>query len=66
MKVSERKSSGFALQRFQNCPVMKANLKTYSPTVDYCAFMVAIVVICHSVDVVNTNYEWSAEEIAEI
>lgn len=66
VKVSERNCSGFTLQRFQNRPEMKANLKTYSPTVDYCAFMVAIVVICHSVDVVNTNYQWSAEEIAEI
>ncbi len=45
---------------------MKAVVKAYSLTVDYCAFMVAIVVVCHSVNAGNTNYQWSAEEIAEI
>jgi hypothetical protein len=45
---------------------MKAILKDYSLTVDYCAFMLAIVIVCHSVDTVNTNYQWSAEEISKI
>lgn len=45
---------------------MKAVIKAYSLTVDYCAFMIAIVVVCHSVNAGNSNYQWSAEEIAEI
>jgi hypothetical protein len=45
---------------------MKAILMDYSLTVDYCAFMLAIVIVCHSVDTVNTNYQWSPEEISAI
>ena len=45
---------------------MKAIVKDYNLTVDYCAFMLAIVIVCHSVHAVNTNYQWSAEEISQI
>jgi hypothetical protein len=45
---------------------MKVILKYYSLTVDYCAFMLAIVIVCHSVDNVNANYQWSAEEMSKI
>jgi hypothetical protein len=44
---------------------MKATAKDYSLTVDYCAFMLAIVIVCHSVNPVNTNHQWSAEEISQ-
>jgi hypothetical protein len=44
---------------------MKATAKDYSITVDYCAFLLAIVIVCHSVNPVNTNYLWSAEEISQ-
>jgi hypothetical protein len=45
---------------------MKVILKYYSLTVNFCAFMLAIVIVCHSVDTVNTNHQWSAEEISKI
>ena len=40
---------------------MKAIIKDYSLAIDYCAFMPAIVIVCHSVNAVNTNYRWSAD-----
>ena len=44
---------------------MRGAIKEYSLTVDYCAFMVAIVISCHKIDAANSNTQWSGEELAE-
>ena len=40
-------------------------LKEYEAVVDYCAFMVAIVLVRHVVDSSNHRCQWSAEELSE-
>ena len=45
---------------------MKALIKDYNTTIDYCAFMVAIVIICHEVNATNARLQWSAEELTGI
>ena len=39
-------------------------LKEYEAVIDYCAFMVAIVLVRHVVDPSNQRYQWSAEELS--
>ena len=43
---------------------MKAKAKEYELVIDYCAFMVAIVLARHVVTLGNINDQWSAEELA--
>ena len=43
---------------------MKAKAKEYELVIDYCAFMVAIVLARHAVTLDNINDQWSAEELA--
>ena len=45
---------------------MKPVIKDYNLTIDYCAFMVAIVIICHEVNATNASLQWCAEELAGI
>ena len=44
---------------------MKGAIKEYNLTVDYCAFMIAIVITCHKVDAASSNTQLSGEELAE-
>ena len=43
---------------------MKAKAKEYELVIDYCAFMVSIVLARHAVTLDNINDQWSAEELA--
>ena len=43
---------------------MKAKAKEYELVVDYCAFMVAIVLARHTVKLENINDQYSAENLA--
>ena len=45
---------------------MKSIVKDYNLTIDYCAFMVAIVIICQEVNSTNARLQWCAEELAGI
>ena len=45
---------------------MVAELKEYQLSVDYCAFMVAILLARHVADRSNTDVQWSALEVSEI
>ena len=45
---------------------MKPVIKDYNLTIDYCALMVAIVIIFHEVNAANASLQWCAEELAGI
>ena len=45
--------------------MVKANQKDYVLSVDYCAFMVAIMIARHTVNNSNLSIQWSAEELSE-
>ena len=45
--------------------MVKANQKDYVLSVDYCAFMVAIMIARHTVNNFNLRIQWSAEELSE-
>jgi hypothetical protein len=44
---------------------MKGKVKEYLLSVDYCAFMLAILLVRHEVDNGNREKQWSAAEISE-
>ena len=44
---------------------MKGKVKEYELIIDYCAFMVAIVLARHEVTLENVNVQWSAEKLSE-
>ena len=39
--------------------------KEYELVIDYCAFMVAIVLARHVVTLSNSNVQWTAEDLAQ-
>ena len=43
---------------------MKAKAKEYELVIDYCAFMVAIVIARHVVNLANIHEQWSADQLA--
>ena len=43
---------------------MKDNLSANELVIDYCAFMVAIVLVRHVVDMANINDQWTAETLS--
>lgn len=43
---------------------MKAKAKEYELVIDYCAFMVAIVIARHVVNLANIHGQWSADQLA--
>ena len=45
--------------------MVKANQKDYVLFVDYCAFMVAIMIARHTVNNFNLRIQWSAKELSE-
>jgi hypothetical protein len=44
---------------------MSGKIKEYQLSVDYCAFMVAILLARHVSDISNTAVQWSALELSE-